>query len=223
MSCLLLCFLTFYQILCDGCVHVLRERGSFDRDVCPFCRDSITSHNVLERVLKRVKLDDPDALLILSSIHSEGKCGRKKDEKKALELMTKAAELGSGDAQASLGNKYLWGLGVEKDMWKASHYLERAAINGCMEARNILGSWMGDLGKTASGSDRSDPALEHLMIAAKAGYEPSLKVMESAFRRGYVAKDEYEQSLRGYHESVKEMQSPQRDRAAAWYARNGHP
>ena len=64
-----------------------------------------------------------------------------------------------------------------------------------------------------TGNDKR--AMKHLMIAAKAGSEKPMNAVKSGFTKGQVTKDEYESTLRAYHERQKTMKSDARDEAAA--------
>ena len=55
------------------------------------------------------------------------------------------------------------------------------------------------------------------MIAARSGYDSSLKEVKEGFVNGWVAKHEFEQTLRAHKESKDEMKSEARDRAMAKY------
>ena len=57
--------------------------------------------------------------------------------------------------------------------------------------------------------------MKHFMIAAKAGFDLSLKEVGEGYKRGHVTKDEYAQTLRAYKASQDEMKSEQRTKAAA--------
>ena len=45
--------------------------------------------------------------------------------------------------------------------------------------------------------------MKHFMIAAKAGFDLSLKEVGEGYKRGHVTKDEYAQTLRAYKASHK--------------------
>ena len=57
--------------------------------------------------------------------------------------------------------------------------------------------------------------MKHFMIAARAGFDDSLKAVGLGYKRGDVSKDEYAQTLRAYKDSQDEMKSEQRTKAAA--------
>lgn len=62
-----------------------------------------------------------------------------KEFKKALPLMTEAAELGHPDAMAVLGSMYLLGQGDKEDGVKATLWLDKAVAAGHIGADSILG------------------------------------------------------------------------------------
>ena len=62
-------------------------------------------------------------------------------------------------------------------------------------------------------------AMKHFMISAGAGHDKSLVAIREGFLRGYVTKDDFEKALRAHKEAADEMNSDQREAAAA---RLGH-
>ena len=76
------------------------------------------------KLFKQVTSTSPAAAYYLSSLLETG-TGTNKDEKTALELLSKAAEGGVAYAQCKLGDKYMTGEGVSRDFTKAAKlYLE---------------------------------------------------------------------------------------------------
>ena len=57
--------------------------------------------------------------------------------------------------------------------------------------------------------------MNHLMLAARSGYEMSMKGTGEAYKMGHITKDEYAATLRAYKESYDEMESVHRAAAAA--------
>ncbi|EJK77025.1 hypothetical protein THAOC_01171, partial [Thalassiosira oceanica] len=108
------------------------KRGMFD---CAFCRtpcpDSDADH--LAMIQARVKKKDPEAANYLGQKYFFGSLGLQKDMQKAVELYTKAAELGSIDALFSLGDAYYFGEGVQEDKGKAYEIYKKAAMQGHVE------------------------------------------------------------------------------------------
>lgn len=74
------------KVLCFACSDVLRE-DSTKGDMCPFCKVVTTGSNIVQLVKKRVKRDDPDALLVLASMHMQGLYGHRANSKRAMVLM----------------------------------------------------------------------------------------------------------------------------------------
>lgn len=53
-------------------------------------------------------------------------------------------------------------------------------------------------------------AVKHYIIAARSGYDLSLKAVGKGYKLGYVTKDEYATTLRTHQASQDEMKSTQR-------------
>jgi len=136
----------------------------------------------------------------LGYAYNNGLRGLAQDYHKANELYLKAGELGCADA-------YALGSGVEVDIKKTKHYHELAAIAGNVKARHNLGSFEYEAGNIQR-------AKKHMIIAARAGEKDSLDCIKNGFRRGFITKDEYSNTLRAYHERQNEMKSGQREIAA---------
>ena len=122
--------------------------------------------------------------------------------------MNKAAELGMSMAHYNVAMAYLSGHGVERDLDKASRHLKLAAIGGDEVARHKLGIEEVHLGNM-------DRATKHFMIAARSGYDASLKKVGEGYKAGHVTKDDYASALRAYQIYVNDIRSTQRDEAAA--------
>lgn len=119
----------------------------------------------------------------------------------------KAAGLGSADALANMGNRYLF----ESDMDKAKDFYENAAIKGSIEARHQLGLLENE------GKERNlFRSIKHLKIAARAGYKPSLDCLQKVMAAGMISKDEYKEVLREHLTNVEEAASKHRVKAKAY-------
>ena len=206
--------------ICRGCVMAAHRRGMLD---CPFCR---TSHAVKQKsgadmlamVQARAGKKDPVAIFALGNSHQFGQFGLQKDARKAVELWTEAAELGSIAALFELGYSYCHGRGVEVDMEKGIHFYEEAATQGQVESRYNLGCYEGKKG-------RHDRAVKHFLISAKLGDINSVDTIKKMFMDGLATKAQYAQALREYQDAAEEMKSPQRDEENAFmeaFMKNGH-
>ena len=191
--------------ICNGCDMAAKKRGMFD---CPFCRaprpDSDTDQ--LAMIQARVEKKDPEATLLLGQRYFFGSLGLQKDVRKAVELFTKAAELGSVDALFDLGNAYYSGEVVQEDKAKAAEFYKIAAMQGHVESRYQLGCCEGQKGNY-------DRAVRHFLISAKMGDKDSFEIIKDLFMEGVVAKEQYTQALRGYQDALEEMKSHDRDEA----------
>ncbi len=193
--------------LCDGCEHANTKREIEGRleHTCPFCRtvETKTEEENIERLMKRVEADDPVAIGEMATRrYNEGDC------KIAVEYWTKATALGDAEANYQISSLYDEGEGVEKDEKRVLHHLTEAAIAGHPDARHYLGSFEGIKG-------RLDRAAKHYIIAAKLGYDDSLKAVKDLYITGHVSKDDFAAALRGHQSAVDATKSDQREAAEA--------
>ena len=177
-------------------------------ELCPFCRTpSPTSDETIERVKKRMEVNDAQAMYILGYYYSKGTAGLPQDMGKALELWYRAGKLGNPVSYFNIGNAYLYGMGVGRDMKKATHYHELAAIRGYVRSRHSLGIFEGN-------ARNINKALNHFMIAAGDGSNESLKMIQRMYKNGHAVKDDYMNALRAYQTYLGEVKSDDRDKAA---------
>jgi len=193
------------KIICNGCnyANTNRENEQGLQHRCAFCREPApkSDKEYEKRLMKRIKKhNDPVAMTQMAKEHYH-----KGDYGKALAYLTKAAELGEMAAHFCLGDLYYKGRGVEKDMTKAIHHLEKAAIGGHPDARVLLSDY-------EEGKGRPKRAAKHLIINANLGCEPSLKFVKDFFVQGVVSKEEYAAALRGYQAAANETKSAEREK-----------
>ena len=161
-------------------------------------------------VRARVAKKDPFATNHLGDKLLFGDRGLQKDMRKALELYTEAAELGSLDALYNLGISYDHGEGVEVDEEKGVEFFKKAAMQGHVASRHNLGFW-------EAGKGDGDRAVRHFLISAKMGRKESLENIKQMFIDGIATKDRYAEALKGYQDAVEETKSNDRDEAKAFY------
>ena len=192
--------------LCNGCVLAARQRGMNNR--CPFCRTPLPTDEAskVAMIQKRVDKGDAAAIAHLGNKYFHGSLGLARDVPRAIELWTEAAELGSLDAHYQLGNAYYFGVGVEEDKLGAIQHWQQAAMKGDVDSRHNLGGIEFENGNY-------DIAVQHHMISAKMGFEPSLNKIKDMFKEGHATKAQYAEVLRGYQGALEEMKSPQREEA----------
>ena len=198
--------------ICNGCELAARRQGM---NGCAFCRTPfpVTDAGVLEMIKARVAKKDPEAIDDLGGQIFYAGLGLEKDMQRAVELWTKAAELGSIQALFNLGNSYRNGEGVEQDMAKAVGFYAKAAMKGHAQARHNLGALDGQEGNF-------DSAVKHYLISAKMGLQDSVEMIERIFMFGSATKEQYAEALKGYRDAVEEMKSHDRDEAKALLERD---
>ena len=192
--------------VCDGCVLAARQRGINHN--CPFCRTRLPRDDASTRAMieRRVDKGDAEAIFHLGMNCCHGDLGLAKDVPRAVELWTKAAELGSLDAHSQLGLRYYSGDGVEEDKPRGIYHWQQAAMKEHVLSRHGLG-----VVEFAAGN--YELAAQHWMIASKMGCEDSLNDIKELFMDGQATKAQYAEALIGYQHAVEEMKSPQREEA----------
>eukprot|EP00956_Cyclotella_meneghiniana_P013867 scaffold20338_cov47-Cyclotella_meneghiniana.AAC.1 len=200
------------KIICLGCVLGISSRNSgSDCCRCPFCRapTCVDDEETIRRISERIeKYNDRHAMANLGYFYYSGFYGLEVDHSKAVELFKRASALGSVKGHFYLGISYNEGTGVEQNEKKAVHHWQIAAMMGNMQARHNLGCAEMYNGNKERGT-------RQFMIAAKSGLKVSLDTVMECFKQGYVTKEDFEKTLRGYQDALEETKNEQRDRAAA--------
>jgi hypothetical protein len=187
--------------ICKGCVHSLRKSGNNAR--CPFCnsdRRSKTDGELVEELRKRAEANDAASICLLANFHYHGFNGLQQDHAKAMELLTRAAELGCSKAHGSLGDIYNEG----GDIKKAKFHFEAAAMAGCEVARK-------NLGVLEATSGNMEQAMKHWTIAASSGHYTAMHHLRRAFEHGIVSRESINSTLEVYNNSCAKMRSEARD------------
>ena len=201
------------KTVCYGCSFTAKKRGI---NGCLFCRTATpeTDEKKLSQIQKRAKANDPEAIHWLGLCYRDGKYV-KTDASKAVELLERAAELGLIEAHFHLGDMFDEGTddaGVSPNMARAVEHYELAAKQCHVLARNCLG-W------NEARTGNCGLALKHFMISAKLGHSNSLDEIKEMYTEGLASKLDYADALRGYHDAVEEMNSPERDEARVYWAK----
>ena len=160
----------------------------------------------LAMVQARAAKKDPAAITHLGVQYFGGQFGLQKDELRAVELWTEAAELGSVQALYNLGISYYFGEGVEVDKTKGAEFHAKAAMQGHVHSRHNLGHFEVEKGN-------NDRAVKNYLISAKMGYKLSLEMIKKMFISGEATKAQYAEALKGYQDAVEGMKSHDRDEA----------
>ena len=199
------------KVICSGCIYaVAKMRGNTDQ-LCPFCRALApkTKEEIIERAKKRIEVGDAEAIYNLGCDYAYGRYGLPQDWDKGLELLHRAGELGYSAAYHNIGCAYENGIGVERDVKKATHYFELAAMGGVVKSRHNLGNAEGRAGNM-------ERALKHFMIAVEDGDNGSLKQIKQMYMNRRATKDDYAKALQAYQAYLGEVKSDDRDNAAAF-------
>ena len=189
------------KLICDGCEYAHHvQNGS---KTCPFCREPVAADEEegIKRMMERIKANDPAAMREMGTRRYN-----KGDHDIAIEYWTKAAELGDEEAHNQLGCTYGKGEGVAKDDEKAVYHYEMAAMDGHHVARYNLACY-----ELRNGN--AERAVRHFIIAAKLGYEKSMKELWKHYSAGNITKEELEATLRTHKAALDAMKSPEREAA----------
>lgn len=192
------------KIICDGCLLVA------NKSCCPSCQLPLhrSSEEFMKRCTKRMQLNDSLAYYTLGCAYNKGRYGVTKDMNKTLQLWNKAAQLGCIRAHTSLAIAYHVGQGVNKDTKEAIQHWKIAAMYGHEKARHNLGIMEEHGGNV-------ERAMKHYVIAAKSGFDSSLKEVEHGYKAGHLSEEEYTSVLNAHQHSLDEMKSDQREKAYA--------
>ena len=199
------------KLICKGCSLAAARRGMSD---CAFCRTRMPDNDAdrLAMIQARMEKKDPEAIYHLGEKYFQGGLGLRKDTRRAIELWTEAAELGSIEALYNLGVLYYTGEGVEQDEVKGIQFYKKAAMQGHVLSRNNLGCHEYDA-EESTDKKNYDRAARHFLISAKMGWKDSLGNIKVMFMEGLATKELYAEALRGYRDAVDEMKSHDRDEA----------
>ena len=139
------------KTLCCGCVLASQDeiRKGNIKPWCPFCRVPLpkSGKEDVKRYRKRMKLNEAEAFFHLGVDYNYGDNGLPKSLNKTMELLERAAELGSIKANYHLGNMYLptnmGGKGaaingVEEDIKKATHITNLLLLEGTNKQGSTL-------------------------------------------------------------------------------------
>ena len=201
------------KTICMGCTYAMvieniKKGKELEEHLCAFCRtpETSSSEEKIRMLEKLVENGNATAYYQFGWVYAQGTSGMRQDWVKANELWIKAGELGYAQAYFNLGSSYYHGNGVEIDEMKGKHFCELAAMAGSAQARHIIGLLEGKAGNRQR-------AMKHFVVAASAGFRHSLDKVKQGFMDGLVTKNEYESTLRAYHERQSEMKSEARDQA----------
>jgi len=175
------------KVICGGCIRapLYDDQGNeVDNQKCAFCRILFpaSDEELVERTMKRVESNDGQAVFNQGCWYSYGEHGFPQDYGKALELWHRSVKLGFTNAYNRIGDAYDEGRGVERNLKRAKHYYELAAMSGDSMARNNLGA-------NEARAGNMERALKHYMIAIQGGFSESLEQIQKMYKLGHVTKE----------------------------------
>lgn len=194
--------------VCGGCIHANEFRAveANTKETCPFCRANppVTPEEKIDLVAKRATKNDPHALYNLAIEYLRGEAVPR-DKAKMLELIHKAADLGSAKACVWIGIRYFRGNnGFEKNWERAETFWKRAAKGGSVVALHCLGDMEKEKGRLRR-------AVRYWRVASSAGYKACGIDLILAFRRGILSHGDLATTLQTRDKACAEMRSVQRD------------
>jgi TPR repeat protein len=189
------------KCICKGCVYSFIRSGN--NGTCPYCkseRDSKTDEDLVEELMKRVDVNDANAMYLLGNHYQQGLGSFRQDRTKAVELWKQAAGLGCSKAHFQLCVYF----DEEGDSKKEKFHLEAGAMAGHDLARS-------NLGIMEVASCNTERAVKHWVIAASVGNFYAMHNLQQVFEKGYVSRDLMDSTLTAYNNSCLEMRSEARD------------
>jgi TPR repeat protein len=152
--------------------------------------------------MKRVAVNDAGAICILANYHCYGSKGVHQDQDRAVELYTRAADLGLNKiAHFCLGTHYH----EVGDIKKTKFHYEAAAMAGHEMARTNIGT-------LEYNSGNIERAVRHWKIAASTGEHRAMHELRISFEQGHVNRETINSTLFAYNNSCTEMRSEARDK-----------
>ena len=187
--------------ICVGCDYSFRESGNIEK--CPFCNSNRnkTGGERVQEIMKRAEANDPTSTDLLANSYHHGLNGLQQNHAKAIELYTRAADLGSSMAHFNLGMLYHEG---EGDLKKSKFHYGAAAMLGHEGARYNLGSLEAKYGNI-------DQAVKHWNIAASAGIFFAMHQLITGYGFGRISRKSINSTLIAYNNACADMRSEARD------------
>jgi hypothetical protein len=197
------------KTICGGCnfQHQMKSEEEAVPPTCAFCRTPVpeSDEEVLARLRKRVKCNDPHAIQSIALKYGYGLNGLQVDQAKCIDLLRKSADLGYPLAQYQLGYFHDDGdMGLEQNEEEALKYYKEAAEGGQVLARH-------DLSCAESQNCDFVAAMRHCRLSASAGYRPSMKTLVKCFENGLLHHGDLAKTLQTMYLARHEMKSENRD------------
>ena len=188
------------------------QQCQFCKTKCPFCRTPFSSNDMEEtdKLLARIEKGDTEAMVHMSIRYMFGDKAEEKDEKKSLELLHRAVDLGGADACVTVGLVYK-GSHFQRDYKKAEQLFTQSANAGSATGAYQLGEFYATIKKNTSEN------VYYFRLSAALGYDRAMKVLTTMYTtsgniRKILTKEEFEATLRSFQAAQNEMKSEAREK-----------
>ena len=169
----------------------------------------------MARLHKRAELKDSLALHNLALKHGFGGLGLPVDQKKCVDLLREAADLGCLAAQYQLGNFHKNGnMGLEQNEKEIRICFEKAAKGGHVYAWHNLGC-------SEHRHENDVAATRDFRLSASGGLRMSMVNLIKRFEIGWLHHGDLAKTLQAYYRSRAEMKSKDRDQYIEHLKRTG--
>lgn len=146
----------------------------------------------MARLRRHVENDSPNAILTLGSLYRSsdgGQLGIVKNEKKAVKIFKRAAELGSLHAMICLASMFKTGSGVKPNRTKAMQLMRAASDRGYAEAQ-----W--DLARLLRDDERHEEAFQFFKLSAEQNFTEALICLGRCYMQGQGVDSDLDEAKR---------------------------
>lgn len=173
-----------------------REKGQ----LCPHCRadNHTTKETFIERLNKRIEMNDSNAMHIMACFHFSGRWGIPKNIQKAIIMWEDAGREGCSQSFNALADMYRVGCDVKRDITKTLKYTKLAVSKGNIMATHNLALYIFfGVGVKAN----KEEAIRLWKSTASNGFRPSLRTLVN---NDLISDDEYKKVMSAFRENTKE-------------------
>ena len=194
----------------------LKEKKKEYVEKCPFCRTEVGSFNSstksrLEQEFKLAARGRHDSINRIAGYYFYGEMGLRRDRPEGLKWYKRGVEAGSELSAIKLAFLYWQGyrsnLRIRQDYDKSLEYFQKGVELGSVSAFITIGDIFMQRGEI-------EEAFLNYRKAVMCGMcnDDLFKTLRTAFKDGYITKDEYAFTLRKHQDACNEMKSDARDR-----------
>lgn len=165
------------------------------------CREIQQLRANISRLQQEMQPRDKDALFKLGQLYIQGIDQAPLDRKKGFQFIRDAADLGSPEAQCLLGEAYMSGEGVKKDIKQGILWLQKSATQGHAGAQNYLGV----LYLVGEGVERNEKkAFQWIHASAMQNEAIAQYNMGGLYMEGLGVEKNYQQAAKWYRKAAEQ-------------------